>query len=79
MPPRHDTDEDLRSDDDLQTAGGWAQGLSKGVFAHKKSTSKKRSAKSPSRKQSRFSNFDLLFPLYIINFQVNNECKIPLN
>ena len=53
MPPRQDTEEDTRSDDDLHTAGAWAQGLSKGVFAHKKS-SKKRTAKSPSRKQSRF-------------------------
>ena len=54
MAPRHNTEEDPRSDDDdLHTAGSWAQGLSKGVFAHKKSSSKKRSAKSPSRKQSR--------------------------
>ena len=38
--------------DDIAEAGAWAQGLSKGVFAHKKSTSTKRKLKSP-RKQSK--------------------------
>ena len=58
MAPRQntETEEDPRSDDDLHTAGSWAQGLSKGVFAHKKTSSKKRPAKSPNRKQSRYDN-----------------------
>ena len=53
MSPRSEELEEDQSEDDLQTAGGWAQGLSRGVFAHKKSSGQKRSAKSPSRKQSR--------------------------
>ena len=55
MPVRN-KDEDFiienDQDDDIADAGAWAQGLSKGVFAHKKSTSNKRKLKSP-RKQSK--------------------------
>ena len=58
MPAKARLDEDARSEDeevedDFSTAGGWAQGLAKGVFAHKKSSSGKRKLKSP-KKQSRY-------------------------
>ena len=58
MPAKARTDEDARSEDeevedDFSTAGGWAQGLAKGVFAHKRSSSGKRKLKSP-KKQSRY-------------------------
>ena len=58
MPSKVRSDEDARSEDeevedDFSTAGGWAQGLAKGVFAHKKSSSRKRKLKSP-KKQSRY-------------------------
>ena len=59
MPAKARLDEDGRSEDeevedDFSTAGGWAQGLAKGVFAHKKSSSGKRKLKSP-KKQSRYA------------------------
>ena len=58
MPSKVRSAEDARSedeegDDDFSTAGGWAQGLAKGVFAHKRSSSSKRKLKSP-KKQSRY-------------------------
>ena len=58
MPAKARTEEDTRSEDeevedDFSTAGGWAQGLAKGVFAHKRSSSGKRKLKSP-KKQSRY-------------------------
>ena len=58
MPAKVRSDEDARSEeeeveDDFSTAGGWAQGLAKGVFAHKRSSSGKRKLKSP-KKQSRY-------------------------
>ena len=48
-----DSDVEREEDDDIETAGAWAQGLAKGVFAHKRSTSSKRKAKSP--KKSRYT------------------------
>ena len=50
--PRSDDDVRDEDDDDIETAGGWAQGLAKGVFAHKRSNTSKRKLKSP--KKSRF-------------------------
>eukprot|EP00090_Calanus_glacialis_P002442 TRINITY_DN11829_c0_g1_i1.p1 TRINITY_DN11829_c0_g1~~TRINITY_DN11829_c0_g1_i1.p1 ORF type:complete len:789 (-),score=311.69 TRINITY_DN11829_c0_g1_i1:504-2840(-) len=46
---------DHDSDDEVGTAGQWAQGLSKGVFAHKRSagTGVKRQLKSPGKKTPR--------------------------
>ena len=43
------------SEDEVGTAGQWAQGLSKGVFAHKRSagTGVKRQIKSPGKKTPR--------------------------
>ena len=43
------------SDEEVGTAGQWAQGLSKGVFAHKRSgiTGVKRQIKSPGKKTPR--------------------------
>ena len=60
MPAKVRSDEDARSEeeeveDDFSTAGGWAQGLAKGVFAHKKSSVGKRKLKSP-KKQSRYES-----------------------
>ena len=53
MPSKVIKDDDTTSgDEDIENAGGWAQGLSKGVFAHKRSSGNKRKLKSP-RKQSR--------------------------
>ena len=50
-------DDDFRNDeaaeDDIENAGAWAQGLAKGVFAHKKSSHSKRKLKSP-KKLSRY-------------------------
>jgi len=47
--------DDQDSEDEVGTAGQWAQGLSKGVFAHKRSagTGVKRQLKSPGKKASR--------------------------
>ena len=83
MPAKARTDEDARSEDeevedDFSTAGGWAQGLAKGVFAHKRSSSGKRKLKSP-KKQSRYElchvksvlsavHCELIF-LYLLNFK----------
>ena len=47
------SDVERDEDDDIETAGAWAQGLAKGVFAHKRSTSNKRKLKSP--KKSRYN------------------------
>ena len=53
MPSKVIKEDDTTSgDEDIENAGGWAQGLSKGVFAHKRSSGNKRKLKSP-RKQSR--------------------------
>ena len=49
---REDARSENEGEDDLCEAGGWAQGLAKGVFAHKRSSASKRKLKSP-RKQSR--------------------------
>ena len=47
------SDVERDEDDDIETAGAWAQGLAKGVFAHKRSASNKRKLKSP--KKSRYN------------------------
>ena len=65
MPAKSRSDEDTRSEDEevedyFSTAGGWAQGLAKGVFAHKRSSSGKRKLKSP-KKQSRFVSCQIIF------------------
>ena len=53
MPTKVNKDDDTTSgEEDIENAGAWAQGLSKGVFAHKRSSGNKRKLKSP-RKQSR--------------------------
>ena len=70
MPAKARLDEDARSEDeevedDFSTAGGWAQGLAKGVFAHKKSLSGKRKLKSP-KKQSR----------YELYHHINQSCQL---
>ena len=64
MPAKSRSDEDARSEDeevedDFSTAGGWAQGLAKGVFAHKRSSSGKRKLKSP-KKQSRYESGQIM-------------------
>jgi len=53
MPIKAAEDDDFRNDeaaeDDIENAGAWAQGLAKGVFAHKKSSHSKRKLKSPKK------------------------------
>ena len=54
---------DHDSDDEVGTAGQWAQGLSKGVFAHKRSagTGVKRQLKSPGKKTPRLVGYSILW------------------
>ena len=54
--------EEEEAEDDISSAGGWAQGLAKGVFAHKRSSCSKRKLKSPkklSRKKRKTSDTDI--------------------
>ena len=66
MPVKSASEAESRSEeeaeDDISSAGGWAQGLAKGVFAHKRSSSSKRKLKSPkklSRKKRKTSDTDI--------------------
>ena len=48
--------DDNDSEEEVGTAGQWAQGLSKGVFAHKRASGVgvKRQLKSPGKKAARY-------------------------